>query len=100
MTGVSGRRYRVDNVLRGTSVIVEYDGRDKYGERGDTGRERLLQEKRREDDLREAGYAFVRVTIELLRRPVELDRSLRRAVAESRRSPSRVSAQLTGYFVR
>ncbi len=78
VTGISGRRYRADSVLRGSKVIVEYDGRAKYSTHDD-----LLNEKRREDDLRAAGWHFVRVTAELLRSPAELDRRIRLSLSRA-----------------
>ncbi len=50
---------RVDFVVAGTNVVVEFDGKVKYG---DGGADALMAEKRREDRLRRLGYAVVRVT--------------------------------------
>lgn len=50
---------RVDFVVEGTRVVVEFDGKVKYG---DGGADALMAEKRREDRLRRLGYAVVRVT--------------------------------------
>lgn len=50
---------RVDFVVAGTMVVVEFDGKVKYG---DGGSDALMAEKRREDRLRRLGYAVVRVT--------------------------------------
>lgn len=55
--GASGRLYRVDFLWDEWRLIGEADGAQKYADR-----ESLLAEKRREDDLREAGYWFVRWT--------------------------------------
>lgn len=82
VVGACGARYRADFVLVGARVIVEYDGRDKY-----TGPEDLRAEKRREDDLRAVGWAFVRVTAEMLRDIPLLERELRRAEALAARQP-------------
>lgn len=80
LAGLSGQVYRVDNLMRGAAVIVEYDGRLKYA-----GPNALFAEKQREDDLRAAGWEFVRVTATLLRRPADLDRQLRLAVSRAQR---------------
>lgn len=57
LTGFSGRVYRVDGYLRQLRTIVEYDGESKYQTHAD-----LVQEKKRQDDLRRAKYRFARVT--------------------------------------
>ena len=57
---------RVDFVVRGTNVIVEFDGRLKY----DSGDPAVLwAEKKREDALRRCGYVVVRITWADLERP-------------------------------
>ena len=73
--GASGRRYRVDFLWDEWQLIGEADGADKYVDRA-----ALLAEKRREDDLREAGYGFVRWSYaEIVGRTAEtIDRILRR----------------------
>lgn len=63
---------RPDFQIKGTRVLVEYDGEDKYADRGS-----LLQEKRREDALRALGYDFVRVTRHLLDDLPALDQQIR-----------------------
>jgi len=63
---VEGRVYRPDFRIRGTRVLVEFDGAVKYA---DGRRETLFEEKRREDALRRAGWVVVRVVWEDLRRP-------------------------------
>jgi len=55
---------RVDFVVKGTKVIVEFDGRVKYDDDGE-----LFREKKREDRLRALGYTVVRVTWADLMRP-------------------------------
>lgn len=57
---------RVDFLVAGR-VVVEFDGAVKYS--GDGGVEALLAEKRREDQLRELGYAVVRLTWDDLAHP-------------------------------
>lgn len=57
---------RVDFLVKGTMVILEFDGRVKYAD-GD-GRT-LWNEKQREDALRRLGYLVVRVTWEDLTTP-------------------------------
>jgi hypothetical protein len=52
-----GRGYRVDFRIRGTRVLVEFDGRVKY-----TDERVLWDEKKREDRIRSLGYEVVRLT--------------------------------------
>lgn len=72
--------WRVDFVVAGTRVIVEFDGKVKYDSRED-----LVAEKRREDDLRRRGYVVVRIMWADLSRPERvrelIDAALRGAVA-------------------
>lgn len=56
--------WRVDFLLAGTKVIIEFDGKVKYETKED-----LLDEKRREDDLRRRGYVIVRIMWADLTRP-------------------------------
>jgi len=60
VTGASGRGYRADFYWDLARLIGEADGIGKYGATPDAVAATLRAEKRREDDLREAGYAFVR----------------------------------------
>lgn len=48
--------WRVDFLIEGTRVIIEFDGAVKYDDR-----EALIAEKRREDDLRARGYVVIRL---------------------------------------
>lgn len=52
---VEGREYRADLGIRGTRVLLEYDGEGKYDDP-----EELRYERRREADLRSAGWEFAR----------------------------------------
>lgn len=56
--------WRVDFLLAGSTVVVEFDGKVKYESKDD-----LLAEKRREDDLRRRGYIVVRIMWADLARP-------------------------------
>ena len=69
---------RVDFVVRGTNVIVEFDGRLKYAS-GDPSV--LWAEKRREDELRRLGYVVVRITWADLERPGAVAAKVRSALA-------------------
>lgn len=60
--GASGANYRADLVWPGARLVVEADGIEKYGETEAERRTNFEREKAREDDLREADYAFIRVT--------------------------------------
>ena len=69
---------RVDFVVRGTNVIVEFDGRLKY----DSGDPSVLwAEKKREDALRRLGYVVVRLTWADLERPGAAASKVRAALA-------------------
>ncbi len=56
--------WRVDFIIRGTKVILEFDGAVKYDSKQD-----LLAEKRREDDLRRRGWVIVRLMWDDLHHP-------------------------------
>jgi len=58
------RRFRADFRIRGTRVLVEFDGRVKYADRA-----ALFEEKQREDALRRAGWVVVRLVWADLGRP-------------------------------
>jgi len=58
--------YRVDFLLDGTRVVVEFDGRIKYDDP-----DALWREKQREDWLRAQGYEVVRLTWDDVRRHPE-----------------------------
>ena len=69
---------RVDFVVAGTRVIVEFDGRVKYGdESGAT----LFDEKKREDRLRALGYIVVRIVWADLETPGLVAAKVLRAMA-------------------
>ena len=67
----------MDFLLRGTNVIVEFDGRMKY-DSGDPAA--LWAEKNREDGLRRLGYVVVRITWADLERPGAASAKVRAAV--------------------
>lgn len=69
---------RPDLRVRGTRVLVEFDGRVKYAD-GDP--ETLFAEKRREDELRRLGYVVVRLTWADLYRPGRVVARVRAAIA-------------------
>lgn len=69
---------RVDFLVEGTTVVVEFDGKVKYGS-GDPGV--LWAEKRREDALRALGYVVVRVTWADLETPGAVVAKVRAALA-------------------
>ncbi len=68
---------RVDFLVEGTNVIIEFDGRVKY-DSGDPGV--LWAEKRREDRLRRLGYVVVRITWADLERPGAVAAKVRAAL--------------------
>ncbi|MGA8046864.1 MAG: DUF559 domain-containing protein [Dermatophilaceae bacterium] len=69
---------RVDFVVKGTKVIIEFDGKVKYG--GDDGTA-LFEEKRREDRLRSLGYTVVRIVWADLETPGAVVAKVQRAMA-------------------
>jgi very-short-patch-repair endonuclease len=72
-----GRQFRADFRIKGTRVLVEFDGRVKYA----TGDGRVLfEEKQREDALRRAGWVVVRVVWSDLQDPAALRRRVRSAL--------------------
>ena len=91
---IPGSRAVVDFLLDEAPVVIEFDGRVKYGRDADEpdpfsrrrSREQVVwDEKRREDRLRELGYEVVRVVWSDLDSPRELAARIRRAVERSRR---------------
>ncbi|KRE62145.1 hypothetical protein ASG78_03585 [Nostocoides sp. Soil756] len=68
---------RVDFLVDGTRVVVEFDGKVKYAD-GDPSV--LWAEKRREDRLRRLGYVVVRVTWADLERPGGVAEKVRAAL--------------------
>jgi very-short-patch-repair endonuclease len=89
---------RVDFLIDGTNVIVEFDGKLKYASNDP---EILWREKQREDALRAAGYTVVRVTWADLENPRAMAARIRRAVrapgipASSIAAPGQVPAMAT-----
>jgi very-short-patch-repair endonuclease len=69
---------RVDFVVQGTKVVVEFDGKVKYRD-GDV--DTLFREKRREDRLRRLGYTVIRVTWSDLARPERIVAWIRQATS-------------------
>ncbi len=91
---IPGSNAIVDFLVDQAPVVIEFDGKVKYGRGADEldpfgrrreGRDVLWHEKQREDRLRELGYEVVRVTWSDLDSPEELAARIRRAVARSRR---------------
>lgn len=76
---------RADFRVRGTRVLIEFDGRVKYD---DGGVEALWREKKREDRLRRLGWSLVRVTWADLDRPRLMLSWVRAAAALSGSAPS------------
>jgi len=88
-----GFRAVVDFLVDGETVVLEFDGRVKYGRSADQpgpfGQRRspgevVWAEKRREDRLRDLGYEVVRVVWSDLDDPVALARRIRRAMDRAR----------------
>jgi hypothetical protein len=68
---------RVDFLVRGTKVVIEFDGRLTYDGDGGTA---LFEEKKREDRLRSLGYVVVRLIWSDLERPGLAVAKVRRAL--------------------
>jgi very-short-patch-repair endonuclease len=68
----AGREIARADFLVGERVVVEFDGRAKYGMDGRRPEHDLWAEKRREDRIRELGYIVVRVVWADLDRPDEV----------------------------
>jgi hypothetical protein len=81
--GASGSKYFADFYWADRRHIGEFDGVAKYTDpqflRGRTPQQALLDEKRREDDLRAAGYRFTRWGWEVALSPSRLGALLRQA---------------------
>ncbi|MDO5502760.1 MAG: type IV toxin-antitoxin system AbiEi family antitoxin domain-containing protein [Actinomycetia bacterium] len=69
---------RVDFLIKGTRVIIEFDGKIKYADDDGTA---LFDEKKREDLLRSLGYVVVRLVWSDLNAPAAVDARIRRALA-------------------
>jgi very-short-patch-repair endonuclease len=74
------RTWRVDFMLDDEPVIIEFDGLVKY----EDGPRSLVEEKRREDRLRELGYEVVRVVWADLRHPDRIRQAVEAAVRRAR----------------
>ncbi|WP_088819174.1 DUF559 domain-containing protein [Kytococcus aerolatus] len=76
---------RVDFLVEGSRVVVEFDGLGKYATPDDLRREKLRQER-----LEREGYVVVRLVWGDLQHPAEVDARIRRALARagSARRPS------------
>lgn len=71
---------RIDLVVKGTKVAIEFDGQVKYTDGGSAA---LFAEKQREDRLRALGYTVVRVVWSDLFVPGRLVARVRRAIAQA-----------------
>ncbi len=71
---------RLDLVVAGTKVAIEFDGKVKYA---DGGTEALFAEKKREDRLRALGYTVIRVVWSDLFAPARVIARVRAAVAQA-----------------
>jgi len=78
---------RLDAMLEGEWVALEHDGEVKYvaGPQDTTRNDALLREKVREDDVRDLGVEFVRVSKEMLDTPALLLERVERARVRARR---------------
>lgn len=75
---VEGRRFRADFRIKGTRVLLEFDGRVKYA---DGDKAVLFEEKLREDALRRAGWVVVRLVWSDLADPALVRRRIVTALA-------------------
>lgn len=72
---------RVDFLVTGTKVVLEFDGAVKYADAD--GRDALIAEKWREDRLRQLGYIVVRVVWRELADIKALEWRIRQALARA-----------------
>ncbi|MGQ0847497.1 MAG: type IV toxin-antitoxin system AbiEi family antitoxin domain-containing protein [Sporichthyaceae bacterium] len=86
MSDGAGKIGRVDLLFREQRTVVEVDGRIKYTDPWGDPREVLLEEKLREERLREAGWEVVRVSWEQLKKnPREVVNRVLAAFARAQR---------------
>ena len=84
--GPGGGDEHCDFRIRGTRVLVEFDGREKYAAASPEEAQALLfAEKRREDGIRARDYGFVRVTWGDLHRPATVRAKIETAKALNER---------------
>ena len=74
---------RVDLMVRGTGIVIEFDGLVKYRDRGF---EALVAEKAREDELRRLGYVVLRFVWADLGQPGRIVQRVREAIGASHRN--------------
>jgi hypothetical protein len=80
--GPGGGLEHCDFRIKGTRVLVEFDGKEKYvAPTPQQAQELLFAEKRREDAIRGRGYGFVRATWVDLHRPAQLRAKIEQAEA-------------------
>ncbi len=94
---------RADLAVRDAALLIEFDGRQKYGalrRPGQSVEAAVLAEKRREDMLRALGYGMVRVVWADLRSPVALADLVRRAATPGRAARDRGVLPRGGYHPR
>lgn len=77
---VDGHRYRLDLVIDGTMIALEFDGAVKYG--SDPART-VLAEKRRQAQIERLGYRVLRVVWDQLADPARLDQRIRSALGDA-----------------
>jgi hypothetical protein len=83
--GSGGAPERADFRIKGTRVLVEFDGRIKYAaDSPEQAQALLFAEKRREDGFRRLGYEVVRLTWADLYRPNEVRARIEAALERSR----------------
>lgn len=64
---VGGQQYFLDLALPSRMVAIEFDGMTKLRSYSSDERQRLREEKTREDSLRENGWRFIRITSQQMR---------------------------------
>lgn len=80
---------RPDFLFKKFMTVGEFDGKEKYGrylKLGETSRDVLWREKRREDQLRQMGYEIVRIIWAYLERPLYIKHLFLQAFDRARRS--------------
>jgi len=83
--GPRGGEEHVDFLIKGTRVVVEFDGAIKYqAGSADEAQQLLFLEKQREDRIRDLGYEVVRLTMADLSKPELVRAKIEAALERSR----------------
>ena len=83
--GPRGGEEHVDFLIKGTKVIIEFDGAIKYqADSAEEAQQLLFLEKQREDRIRDLGYEVVRLTMSDLSKPERVRAKIEAALERGR----------------